>query len=105
MLDIEFEDGRELLLINDKKAADAIMKQINSIFFEINKERQERSKENDLLYRGHQIKFKQGSVQIKSRHDVSDMSTSARERQSGNLDELSSDVIRLQNRRESKLNK
>ena len=102
MLDIEFDDGRELLLINDKKAADAIVKQINSIVFEINKERQEQSKENALLYRGHSIKFKQGSVQIKSRHDVNDMSMSARERQSGNLDELSSDVIGIQNRRDSK---
>ena len=52
MLDIEFEDGRELLLINDKKQADAIVRQVRGIHLEIQKNRKEQSKENTLLYRG-----------------------------------------------------
>ena len=41
MLEIEFEDGGELLLIHKKAEADAIIRQVRSIHNEILKNRQE----------------------------------------------------------------
>ena len=51
MLDLEFEDSREILQINDKRSAESIRDQIGRIHQDILKEKAEISTENQLLYR------------------------------------------------------
>ena len=51
MLDIEFEDTREIIQINDLKAAETIKAKIEGLHTEMIKEQEEVSTANQLLYR------------------------------------------------------